>query len=168
MHAEWERRHGPEGYARTVRWILLKPTAPPTDLGVEELREWLERELDTLNRRAIDLRERITKGGEDFATLARRHSADAETRLVGGLLPGVFDPRVQAPSISEAVTPLKSGEVSQPVQLAGECALYQVLKIKHTPLEEVKDDLHASLMKQRPSAVELAGFVNQLYEESKR
>ena len=64
--------------------------------------------------------------------------------------------------------PLKGGEVTQPVRLLGGCGIYQVLKIEHTPLEEVKDDLHASLMKQRPSAVELAGFVNQLYEDSKR
>jgi len=168
VHAEWERRHGPEGLARTVRWILLSPSTPPADLGVDELGGWLERELDALAIRAGELRERIVEGGEDFATLARRNSTDVDTRAEGGLLPGVFDPRVQATLIAEAVSPLQSGAVSQPVRLSRGCALYQVLKIEHTPFEEVKGELHALLMKKRPSAVELVSFVNQLYEESQR
>lgn len=168
LRAEWERRYGPEGSARTVRWILLRPAAPPEDLKLEELEEWLKGELGGLELRVSELRQRIVEDGEDFATLARRHSADTETRAKGGLLPGVFDPRVHPSVVSEAVSQLKSGEVSQPVRFPGGCVLYQVLKIKHTPLAEVKDDLHASLMKLRPSAVELAGFVNQLYEDSKR
>ncbi len=168
VRAEWEQIYGPLGNAKTVRWILMRPAAPPEELKVEEFEEWLEGELSALTRRVGELRRRIVEGGEDFATLARRHSEDAETRATGGLLKDVFDPRVHAPVIAEAVAPLKSGEVSQPVRLSGACCLYQVLKIKHTPLEEVRDELHASLMKLRPSAVELAGFVNQLYEDSKR
>ena len=66
------------------------------------------------------------------------------------------------------MTELKSGEVSQPVRLSGGFGLYQVIKIKRTPLEDVQEQLRADLMSRRPSAVELAGFVNQLYEESKR
>ena len=168
VRAEWERLYGPEGNARTVRWILLRPSAPPEDLKLEEFEEWLGEELGALELRAIELRRRIVEDGEDFSTLARHHSADTETRTTGGLLPGVFDPRVHASPIAEAVTPLKSGEVTQPVRLLDGCGIYQVLKIEHTPFEEVKRELHALLMKKRPSAVELASFVNQLYEESQR
>ena len=168
VHAEWERRYGPDGEARTVRWILLRAGTPPEDLKLEGFEEWLEAELRAQKSRAAELRRRVVEDGEDFATLARRHSADTETRAAGGLLPGVFDPRVQPSEIAEAVTPLKSGELSEPVKVMGGFGLYQVMKIKHTPLEEVREELHASLMKERPSAVELAGFVNQLYEDSKR
>jgi hypothetical protein len=168
MRAEWERIYGPQGNARTVRWILMRSAAPPQDLKVEEFKEWLEGELSALARRVGKLRQRIVEDGEDFATLARRHSTDTATRATGGLLPGVFDPRVHASVIADAVSPLKSGEISQPVSLPGGCALYQVLKIEHTPFDEVRENLHDSLMELRPSAVELAGFVNQIYEESKR
>ena len=168
LRAEWERVFGPGGEARTVRWIFLRPPAPPEDLEVSEFEAWLSETLMALEREAVELRERVVESGEDFGTLAKRRSGDPETRDAGGLLPGVFDPRVYSAPVAAAVTALKSGEVSQPVRLSGGFGLYQVIKIKRTPLKDVQEELRADLMSRRPSAVELAGFVNQLYEESKR
>ena len=168
VRAEWEGIYGPGGEAKTVRWIFLKPAAPPEDLEVDGFEAWLKGALEALEREARELRSRVVEDGEDFATLARRRSEDSQTRAAGGLLPGIFDPRAQPEVIAAAVTALKSGQVSMPVRLPGGYGLYQVIKIEHTPLEEVRAELRAALMKKRPSAVELAGFVNQLYEESKR
>lgn len=168
IHAEWEEQFGPGGIARTVRWILLTPPQPPEELQSDGLSDWLDKELEALSLRAKDLRRRIVEDGEDFATLARLHSADSRTRAEGGLFPGVFDPRTEATVIASAVEPLNAGEVSQPVRLVAGCAIYQVHKIVHTPLSEVEAELESALLTRRPSAVELAGFVNQLYEESKR
>jgi len=167
VRAEWERRHGPDGYARSVRWILLTPPQPPDELGAAGLQEWLDEVLDSLHLRASELRRRVVEDGEDFGVLARRHSTDPGTRAEGGLIPGVFDPRQQSKAIANAVEPLKTGGVSQPVRLLVGYCIYQVQKIEHTPLEEVRTELRAALMTRRPSAVELASFVNQFFEESK-
>jgi len=165
--AEWEERHGPNGYARTVRWILLTPPQPPDELESGGVQEWLDEQLDALHPQALELRRRAVEGGEDFGVLARRHSADPSTRAEGGLLSGIFDPRQQPEVIARAVEPLKTGGVSQPVQLLLGFGLYQVQKIEHTPFEEVEAELREALMTRRPSDVELASFVNQLFEESK-
>ena len=168
VKAEWERIFGPGGEARTVRWILMTPAAPPEDLEVSEFDEWLEGALGALEREAGALRRRVVEDGEDFATLARRHSKDEQTRSAGGLMRGVFDPDAHPKEAALAIAELSSGEVSKPVRLSMGCGLYQVLKIKHTPLDEVRGELRESLKRERPSAVELSSFVNQLYEDSKR
>ena len=168
VHAAWEKRHGPDGYDRTVRWILLTPPQPPTDLKLEAIPEWIESQMEALQTEAAGLRLRITDGGEDFAALARRRSSDPGTRQSGGLLPGVFDPRTQPVAIARAVETMKVGQVSQPVRLPGGCALFQVQRIVHTPLADVRESLRSSLQSKRPSSAELAGFVNQFCRESTR
>ena len=168
VHAEWEERYGEGGVARTVRIISLAPSPPKEQLDQDELEEWLTREINALEQKARELRERVVEGGEDFGVLARRHSRDAATRLEGGRVPGLFMLRQQPAAIALAVEPLQRGDVSEPVRLLTGYALYQVIEKKFTPLEEVEDELRAELKDRRPSAIELSSFVNQLFERSKR
>lgn len=80
-----------------------------------------------LARETIDeLRRRIVEDGEDFATIAREHSADPGSRPLGGDLGSA--PRGNfVPSIDEAVWSLPIGEVSEPIQSQFGWHIVQVL-----------------------------------------
>ena len=168
VHAEWEEVYGEGGVARTVRLISLAPSPPKEQLDPADLEEWFAQEILSLEQLAKELRERVIEGGEDFGALARRHSSDAATRLEGGRLPGLFNLRQQTAAVALAVEPLRAGDVSEPVRILTGYIFIQVIEKKFTPLEEVEDELYSELMLQRPSAVELSSFVNQLFERSKR
>ena len=168
VHAEWEEIYGEGGVARTVRLISLSPSPPKEQIDPAELEEWIAKEMSSVELLAKELRERVVEGGEDFGALARRHSSDAATRLEGGRVPGLFSLRQQSAAIARAVEPLRAGGVSEPVRILTGYVLFQVIEKKLTPLEEVEDELYSELMLQRPSAVELSSFVNQLFERHKR
>ena len=148
--------------------ITLAPSPPKEQLDQAELEEWLKGAMEALELKAKKLRERVVEGGEDFGTLARRHSIDSTTRLKGGRIPGIFPLREQPAVIARAVEALGTGGVSEPVRLLAGYALFQLIEKKLTPLQEVREELYAELMLQRPSAIELSSFVNQLFERSKR
>ncbi len=72
------------------------------------------------------LRRRIVEDGEDFAAVAREHSADPGSRPLGGDLGSA--PRGNfVPSIDDAVWSLPIGEVSEPIQSQFGWHLVQVL-----------------------------------------
>ena len=56
LRAEWERVFGPGGEARTVRWIFLRPPAPPEDLEVSEFEAGLSEPLMALERASEERR----------------------------------------------------------------------------------------------------------------
>ena len=77
-------------------------------------------------QRLTDLRERIVNGGADFAELARMHSDDASAASGGDL--GWIYPGDTVPEFERAMSELKIGEVSQPVQTPFGWHLIQVLE----------------------------------------
>jgi peptidyl-prolyl cis-trans isomerase SurA len=76
-------------------------------------------------RKLGDLRERIVRGGADFAELARVHSEDA-TAARGGDLEWVL-PGDTVPEFERAMDALKPGEVGEPVKTPFGWHLIQVL-----------------------------------------
>jgi len=77
-------------------------------------------------RKLADLRERIVRGGADFAELARVHSEDGTAARGGGLdwvLPGDT-----VPEFERAMAALQPGEVSEPVKTPFGWHLVQVLE----------------------------------------
>ncbi len=102
------RRRGEEFLLETadelmiIRHIFLKK---PEDLDTEAIAK----------RMIEDLRRLIVEDGEDFAAIAREHSADPGSRPLGGDLGSA--PRGNfVPSIDDAVWSLPIGEVSAPIQ----------------------------------------------------
>jgi len=168
VSALWEERFGEDGISRAVRVIALDLRRPKELVDQAELEEWLKGALEKLELEARELRERVVEGGEDFGALARRHSSDSATRLKGGRIPGIFPLREQPAVIAREVEALETGGVSEPVRLLTGYALFQLIEKKQTALEDVRRELYSELMLQRPSAVELSSFVNQLFEQSKR
>jgi peptidyl-prolyl cis-trans isomerase SurA len=77
-------------------------------------------------RRLADLRDRITKGGQDFAQLARLHSVDPSSTRGGDL--GWLYPGDTVPEFERAMNGLKINEVSEPVHTPFGWHLIQVLE----------------------------------------
>jgi peptidyl-prolyl cis-trans isomerase SurA len=77
-------------------------------------------------RRLEDLRERIVRGGADFAELARLHSEDGSAARGGDL--GWVYPGDTVPDFERAMDALKPGEISQPVKTPFGWHLIQVLE----------------------------------------
>jgi peptidyl-prolyl cis-trans isomerase SurA len=79
-----------------------------------------------VKHRLIDLRERVTKGGQEFSQLARLYSVDPSSTRGGDL--GWLYPGDTVPAFEEAMNALKPGEVSEPVQSPFGFHLIQVLE----------------------------------------
>lgn len=94
-----------------VRHILV---APDQDRTLDEARETAER-----------LRERILQG-DDFAELARVHSADQNSRVRGGDL-GWVSPGDTVPAFEETLKNLELNELSEPIETQFGLHLIEVL-----------------------------------------
>lgn len=84
------------------------------------------REVTTVREEA----ERLAKAarqGADFATLAREHSADAETRASGGLMPEMVPGRLP-PALDRAILGLEVGEVSTPMRVGDQLVIITVVE----------------------------------------
>jgi peptidyl-prolyl cis-trans isomerase SurA len=79
-----------------------------------------------VRRRLTELRERVSRGGQDFGTLARLHSVDPSSTRGGEL--GWIYPGDTVPEFERAMDQLKPGEISEPVQSPFGVHLIQVLE----------------------------------------
>jgi len=92
-------------------------------------------------RRLSELRERIVRGGEDFAELAKRYSEDG-TAARGGDLDWVH-PGDTVPEFERAMSALAPGEVSQPIKTPFGWHLIQVLARRTADLSVERKRLNA-------------------------
>lgn len=139
------RREQPRLVAQQlVRHILIRPG--------DDLSE------NAAKARAKELRERIV-GGEDFATVARAHSADPSSAINGGMLgwvsPGEF-PRPLEITMSN----LKLNEVSQPVRAPGGFHLVEVLDRRQA---DISMDIAAQRARQKIFNRKAASFYDNWY-----
>ncbi len=79
-----------------------------------------------VRRRLVELRERATKGNQDFGSLARLHSVDPSSTRGGDL--GWLYPGDTVPEFERAMDALKPGEISEPVQSPFGWHLIQVME----------------------------------------
>ncbi len=101
-------------------------------------------------KRAIGVRDSLLAGGE-FASFARRYSADSASRDSGGVLGDISLPNLP-PSFQEPVSGLRLGEISVP--LKGEAGYYLFKLLGRTPeseykYDEIKEDLRKLVMNQK-------------------
>jgi len=83
-----------------ARHILLRTSAVLSDAQAQE--------------RLRQLRERLVRGNEDFAAMARQYSDDASAPQGGEL--GWLSPGETVPAFERALNALQPGEISQPIQ----------------------------------------------------
>lgn len=107
-------------------------------------------------RRLLDLRERMTRGGADFAELARLHSEDGTAARGGDL--GWLYPGDTVPDFERAMDSLQPGEISQPVQTPFGWHLIQVLGRR-------KADMSADRLRLRARQVLRERKSDEAYEE---
>ncbi len=74
-----------------------------------------EADIEGAQQEAVGLYRRIQEG-EDFAELARQHSAHTETSGDGGRFPGLFSRDNLPPAFADRIGSMKPGEVSLPVK----------------------------------------------------
>ena len=101
--------------------------------------EGQERELVLTEIRNIQ--DRIN-GGEDFGTMAKIHSKDGKAGESGDW--GLFEWRSLSTQEQEEIARLKTGEMSQPLELDAGAAILKVTEREESvekPLEEVKDQI---------------------------
>jgi hypothetical protein len=93
-------------------------------------------EKDSLKKKAAALRPQVTPA--NFADMAKKHSTEPAAAQSGGSL-GVFPRAAMIPQFSEAVSALKPGEISQPVETQ-----YGYHIIYRLPYSEVKNEFAAA------------------------
>jgi peptidyl-prolyl cis-trans isomerase SurA len=114
---------GPVQVTQThARHILIKTSAVMSD--------------DEARRRLALLRQRIVDGKEDFATLARQNSQDANAPQGGDL--GWLNPGETVPEFEQAMNALQPGEVSQPVHTR---YCWHLIQVEGRREKDVKDEL---------------------------
>lgn len=129
-------KHADMVHARHILVLAPEKVEPGTDSEKQ----------DIAARTAIEDVHKRLLAGEDFAALAKAHSADG-TREQGGDL-GWFEHARMVPEFADAAFALKPGETSAPVRSAFG---YHIIRVEEkkaagvTPLAEVKDDIAKSL-----------------------
>jgi len=99
--ADLSAAQGPMPVTQThARHILLKTSVTLSD--------------DQARHRLAQLRRRVVEGGENFADLARRYSADASAPQGGDL--GWLNPGETVPAFEQAMDQLEDGQISEPIQ----------------------------------------------------
>jgi len=86
-------------------------------------------------QRLIQLRQRIVQGGEDFADLARRFSADASAPQGGDL--GWLNPGETVPAFEAVMDALAAGQVSDPVQSPFG---WHLIKVEQRRVQDMADE----------------------------
>ena len=102
-----------------------------------------------MTERALDLRKRIVKDGEEFAAVAKQTSEDAAAGEGGDL--GEIEPGQVLPEFEKALKTLKEGEVSEPIRTQAGVHLLKLekrVKQGYRPLSEVSDEIKDKLYSQ--------------------
>ncbi len=127
--------------------------------------------IDALNddahvrQRLETIRERI-EAGEDFAALARLHSADKATAGHGGDL-GWVEPGTMVPEFEQAMAKLKPGEISQPVRTPFGWHLIQVLERReHDATTEYNRSQARQQLRKRESDAAYSNWLRQIRSEA--
>ena len=134
-----------------ARHILLKTSAVLSDADARQ--------------RLEGLRERVLKGGEDFAELAKVHSADLSAGKGGDL--GWVNPGDTVPAFEQAMNALKPGEISEPVQSPFGWHLIQVLERRNQDVsEERRRTVARNTLRERKSDEAYNDWLRQLRDRT--
>jgi peptidyl-prolyl cis-trans isomerase SurA len=116
-------------------------------------------------RKLEGLRERIVRGGADFADLARVHSEDGSAARGGDL--GWVYPGDTVPDFERAMDALKPGQISEPVKTPFGWHLIQVIERRTAGISPERLRLQArAALRERKSAEAYQEWLRQLRDET--
>ncbi|MEO8499281.1 MAG: peptidyl-prolyl cis-trans isomerase [Vicinamibacteria bacterium] len=151
-----------------VRQVRSREVDPKAQVSEADVRDEYERRkaTDFTRKATVHLMEIVLKGdgaaekanavearlksGEDFEIVAREQSMSA-SKAVGGDL-GRVEPADLNPALAAAIAPLRSGEISAPIQVEGG---YWILRVRErladevTGFDQVKERIQEELAKTR-------------------
>lgn len=118
-----------------------------------------------VKRRLDDLRERLTRGKQDFGQLARLHSIDPSSTRGGDL--GWLYPGDTVPEFERVMDQLALGEVSEPVQTPFGWHLIQVLERRAEESPQERTRLQARLaLRERKAEEQYQDWLRQLRDRT--
>ena len=116
-------------------------------------------------RKLEGLRERIVRGGADFAELARVHSEDGSAARGGDL--GWVYPGDTVPDFERAMDALKPGQISEPVKTPFGWHLIQVIERRTAGISAERLRLQArAALRERKAAEAYQEWLRQLRDET--
>lgn len=166
--AHWQAIYGREGKWIEARMIAVdaEPPALRADMTREALEEEIAQQYERARAKALEIARRLADG-EDFATLARSYSSDAESKARGGALAHRFRPDEWPTELSAAVMELAPGEHTPVLATGKGFGIFEVLSTRAVPFEEVREELLRELLDQRVAQGDLAAFRNELYKRAR-
>ncbi|MFN0244792.1 MAG: peptidylprolyl isomerase [Planctomycetota bacterium] len=167
LQRHFVQQYGEAGRRLDVSLILVnsKLTNLEEGLSREELDVRMQAAVVVSRARATELVARI-RGGETFAEVAKSESDDERTRDQGGAFPGRFRADRFSDDVAAVVERLAPGEISEPIAYGNQWLIFRVDRIRQVTFDEVKDELHAELMNERPTDVEITGYQNSIAKKS--
>jgi hypothetical protein len=159
----WESRYGAGGRRWRVSRLFLRvqPPAPPPGATRDETLELNQRAQQEVLERAQGLHARLLAGA-DFELMVRELSDDESTRLAGGRLAQLFEPRDWPGLEPGDLGQLALGEVSRPFFSRGGYNLLRLDAVELTPLEEVALELERELAEGPADPLEAEGLCASL------
>lgn len=157
---------------------ILRPTVSASD---EEIQAYFEAHREELNQReSVALRQIVTasndearailqelRSGADFADLARQKSTDVASRDNGGDLGKVYRGDLP-PDIESVIFGLEVGEFSEPVEVEGGFAIFNVTEkteAREVTLDEVKDKVEELVLDEKIQSA-LPDWISQLRNQA--
>jgi parvulin-like peptidyl-prolyl isomerase len=163
VRAEFERQFGSAGRWLEVR--LIQVDVEPPDVSRIGTREELDAAMlaagEAARQEAAGYAERL-RAGEDFATLARRHSDDPASAAEGGRLAGRFRGDAWSPEVAAAVRALELGQVSAPLYDGRSYYVFELVVDRQVDFEAARDELYSELAERQPSSGAIAAYRNVL------
>ncbi len=167
VEQRYRELYGSTGRRVQARMILLEIETPDLHSGLsrEELQQLFDQAAEERRLDAQALAGQLA-GGEDFATLAQRHSDERISAELGGRLEGGFRPSAWPAAVRDAVMALGRGEVSPPLLAGRAWTLFEVDDFEQVPFEGVAAEIRQELERERPGPADLAAFRNVLLQAS--
>lgn len=163
VRSRFGSEYGNDGRRVEVRLIMCAPRVekPDSNWSREELIKRTTAAFEAAGDRARALAERA-RTGEDFAALARASSDDPTTRDQGGAQAERFRGDAWNEEVAAKVLALKRGEISDPIEYAGNWFVFQVTQIRTVTFDEVEKELASEILHERPSDPEVSSYRNTL------
>lgn len=145
---------------REIMFSIPESTSPTGEKGVTAAAD------EEAEQRAVQVRQRVTTGGEDFGRVASEVS-DAPSKANGGLI-GPINRSELAPALQEVLAKLKPGEVSEPLRTPRG---YQLIKLEEASaavqqsFEDVRDVIADKVFNQKRRG-EVAKYLEKLRAEA--
>lgn len=164
IEREWQHAYGRKGRRYDLAMIYFHVVVPsPAEADREVWRETERERKQAALERAQAVRARIV-AGEDFGKLAVELSDDPATRDRRGVPKGGFRHYGWPETFLRALDELGPGDLSEPLFARGGWWLVEVRGVVTTPLEEVRDQVVATLLGRGADPSEVAALQERLAE----